>query len=169
MFEGLKDLMGKNGQSDKASEREQAILKFDKLSQGWNLEKIHEYLRGNVAGEPLSDIGIASLLIRFIERRKDDKKMESGQRREFESIDKVERNKKGFDLVILMANQTMLSTETLPLIKCFLDTYLDVVQNLDQQLSQTYESKLKAAYKAAEVNALAKSQYRRELNLKYDQ
>ena len=168
MFDSLKDLMGKNADSDKISERDHAILKFDKLAEGWNLEKIQDYMRGNVNKEPLSDIGMASILIRFIERRKDERKVPSGQRREFESMDRAERTKKGFDIVILMANQSILSTDTIPLIKAFLDTYLDVVQHLDQELSQTYESKLKAAYKTAELNALAKSQFRRELNLKYD-
>jgi len=168
MLKSLKDLMGKNASSDKVSERDYAILEFDKRSEGWNLEKIQDYIRGNINNEPLSDIGMASILIRFIERRKDEKKLPSGRRREFESIDRPERTKKGFDIVILMANQSMLSTDTIPLIKAFLDTYLDIIQHLDKVLSQTYESKLKAAYKAAELNALAKSQFRRELNLKYD-
>lgn len=168
MLKSLKDIMGKSASSGKDSERDQAISQFDKLSDGWNLEKIQEYMRGKVTNAPLSDIGIASILIRFIQRRKDEKKMPSGQRREFESVDRAERTKKGFDIVIFMANQSTLSTETLPLFKAFLDTYLDVIRHLDKELSQTYESKLKSAYKAAELNALAKSQFRRELNLKYD-
>ena len=167
MIKSFKDLVGNKGSSEKLSQREQEISQFDKVSDGWNLEQIQEYLRGNNSNQKLSDIGMASILNRFISRRKDEKKMPSGQRREFESIDRPERTKKGFDIVIFMANQSMLSTDTIPLIEAFIVTYSDVIKDLDQKLSQTYEYKMKEAHKAAEVNALAKSQFKRSLSMQY--
>ena len=168
MIKSFKDLVNKKGAAEKLSEREQEILKFDKLSDGWNLEQIQDYMRGQNSNEKLSDIGIASILNRFISRRKDEKKMPSGQRREFEAIDRIERTKKGLDIVISMANQSILSTDTIPLIEAFILTYSDVIKHLDQELSQTYEYKMKEAHKAAEVNALAKSQFKRSLNMQYN-
>lgn len=168
MLKNLKDMMNKKGGSEKLSERDQEISKFDKLSDGWNLEQIQEYIRGKNSNAKLTDIGIASILNRFITRRKDEKKMPSGKRREFETIDRSERTKKGLDLVITMANQSILSTDTIPLIEAFIATYMDVIKHLDQELSQTYEHKMKNAHKAAEVNALAKSQFKRSLNMQYN-
>ena len=167
MIKSFKDMVNKKSGSENPSERDQEISKFDKLSDGWNLEQIQDYMRGKNSNEALSDIGMASILNRFISRRKDEKKMPSGQRREFETIDRVERTKKGLDIVISMANQSMLSTDTIPLIEAFIVTYTDVIKHLDQELSQTYESKMKQAHKAAEVNALAKSQFKRSLNMQY--
>lgn len=149
------------------TEREKEILAFDKISSGWNLETIQEYLRGKNSNG-LTDIGIASLLLRFINKRQDDKKVESGKRREFEAHDRVERTKKGLDIVITMANQTFLSNDTIPLIEQFIETYKDVIQDLDNKMSQTYEHKMKTAHKNAEVNALTKSQFKRELGMRYD-
>lgn len=161
--------MNKNSNKESVtSERDKEILAFTKLSSGWNLENIQEYIRGKNTNNELSDIGMASILSRFINQRKDDSKMESGKRREFEATDRVERTKKGLDIVILMSSQAILTTKTIPLIEEFIKTYLDVIQDLDQQLSQTYEHKMKTALKGAEINALAKSQFKRELNLKYD-
>jgi hypothetical protein len=169
VISSFKNIMNKKAtDSEGISERDKEILAFDKISSGWNLETIQEYLRGKNTTNELSDIGMASLLLRFINQRKDDKKMESGQRREFETIDRVERTKKGLDAVILIANQSILSTATIPLIELFITTYLDVIQDLDKKLSQTYEHKMKSAHKNAEVNALAKSQFKRELHIKYD-
>lgn len=167
MIKNLKGMMNKKGGSEKLSERDQEILKFDKASENWNLEQIQEYMRGKNTNEPLSDIGMASILGRFINRRKDEKKLPSGKRREFETIDRNERTKKGLDIVISMANQSILSTDTIPLIEAFNATYIDVIQHLDQELSQTYEHKMKDAHKAAEINALTKSQFKRSLSMQH--
>ena len=163
----IKGILGKKSPEAK-SEREQEIMRFDKLSNGWNLENIQEYIRGHNTTEPLSDAGMASILMRFIKRRKDDHKFESGKRREFEATDRPERTKKGFDTVMSIASQSILTSDTIPLINAFTEAYMDVIKDLDTKLSQTYEHKMKDASRTAELNALAKSQFKRELGIKYE-
>lgn len=168
MLKNLQKIIKKTSGSAELSERDKEIVLFDKVCAGWNLETIQEYLRGKNTAHKLSDIGIATLLSRFLKKNQDEKKSGAGQRREFEISDRIERTKKGLDIVILMANQPFLTTQTIPLFETFISFYTDVINDLDTKLSQTYMHKMKTAYKSAEVNALAKSQFKRELNIKYD-
>ncbi len=169
MLKNLKGMLNKSAsEKGELSDRDKEISAFDKISDNWNLENIQEYVRGQNSSYPLTDIGMASILGRFNNRRKDDAKFASGQRREFETTDRVERTKKGLDVVISIATQSSLSSETIPLLVQFIEVYVDVIQDLDKKLSQTYEHKIKNAYKTAEMNALAKSQFKKKLDIKYN-
>ena len=159
----LEKLFKKDKKSQK-SQREQDIVAFTKISERWNFEDIQKYLRGHIDAHKVSDAGLASILHRFNHRKTADKKQESGERREFEISDNLERTKKGFDIVMSIAANKNLGNLSIELINVFNTTFSDVIKHFDQKLSQTYQGKLKDAYKNAQVRALTKAKISKSLD-----
>lgn len=162
----LGKLFGKDKKDAAKSARQSAIEHFSKLSEKWNFEDIQNYIRGKKEGQEVNDAGLASILQRFNTYKTDDKKTESGKRREFEIFDRPERTKKGFDIVIAIAGNAKLGVDSLELLKEFSEVYSDVIKDLDTQLSQTYKQKLKDAYSNANVRALTKATIQQSLALR---
>ena len=154
-----------NKKEQKRSEREDAISNFSKLSDKWNFDDIQDYLRG-AKDQEISDIGLAALLTRFNTKLTDDKKADGGKRKEFEVYDRVERTKRGLDIFLSISNNNKLGHDSLSLVQEFFTVYKKVIQDLDQKLSQTYEGKVKDAYKNATLRALARGKIEQTLNIK---
>lgn len=157
----------KKDKEAKQNERQEAIEEFGRTAIKWNLEDVHAYVRGQKDDLKTNDIGLAFIMTRFNTRKSDDKKSPTGKRREFEVYDRVERTKKGFDIVLSIAAHKELSVESIDLIKTFSTTFADVIKDLDTKLSQTYAIKLKEAYKNAELRAFTKAKISKELHMRY--
>ena len=160
----MKIFSKKEGQQ---SEREKAMDEFSKVSDNWNLENIQTYLRGQIDKHPVNDIGLASIVNRFNEKRTHDTKAPNEKRREFESYDRPERTKKGLTLMLSIIARKELEPESFPLIENFLKIYNDVIVAFDTANQQTFEHKLKETYMNANVAALAKSKMKHELQRRY--
>lgn len=161
----LKKIFSKKNKEEKLSERESAISDFSKVCEKWNFDDIRDYLRG-VKDKEVTDIGLASILTRFNTALTEDKKATDGKRKEFELYDRVERTKKGLDIFLSIANHVKLGPDTLSLLQDFSTIFEDVIVDFDQQLSQTYEHKIKEAYKTASLRSIAKSKIEQTLNIK---
>ncbi len=164
----IKSLFGGKDPSTKKSEREEAIEAFSKICANWNLEQIQNYVRGRDDNHKLTDAGLAAIILKFINHKSHDKKAPNGHRREFEPYDRVERTKKGLDIVLAIMVKSEFKPESLELVKAFTEHFADVIQDLDKQLSQTYAHKLKETYKQAHIAALTKSKMKRALDISFD-
>ena len=73
--------------------------------------------------------------------------------------------KKGFDLVISIANHKKISVVAVELIQEFIDLYSDIIHKFDTQNKQIYNIKLKEALQKAMSNIEIIVQLKRKMNL----
>lgn len=73
--------------------------------------------------------------------------------------------KKGFDLVISIANHKKISVTAVELIQEFIDLYSDVINKFDKENKQIYDTKLKEALQKAISNIEVIVQFKKKMNL----
>ncbi|KIM12783.1 MAG: hypothetical protein KU37_02625 [Sulfuricurvum sp. PC08-66] len=146
---------------------EKATEAFRSVATKWNLDDILLYVRDQKPDHKVTDAGLAVILTRFNTQKSADKKSPTGERREFEPYDMDSRTKKGFDLVIAIAQHKAISVTTLEMVKAFYIIYKDVLLDYDTKFTQIYAHRIKEAYKGGNVRALTKRKIEHELQARF--
>jgi hypothetical protein len=136
-------------------EREKKILLMRGIISSWKKRELREYVYGHNKLYRCSDAGMAAILERFINTN------------EFKIGDMAEEIKEGLDIVLAISRNHKISLLTTDLIYSFIKHFEDVIKSYDRQSAQTYQYKLKEAYKKSLELVEAKTGIEKEMSVKY--
>jgi hypothetical protein len=133
MFENLLGKTSKNKSIEK--EESEIVSRISKM----NLTDMRIYLKGNMAGIVPCEDGLNAIMDKLITIDEDTLK------RYIEIDDMDVKMKKGFDVVLLVAQNRKITVEIVEKIQNFITLYEDVILKFDIHNKQIYASKLNDA------------------------
>ncbi len=126
----------------------------------WNLTEINQYVMCKNDEYKCNFVGFDAILDKFINHRTQDKNFPDG-RREFESVDRPERIKKGLDIVVILCKHPRSNYKTMKSIQTFLKLYMDLIREYDRKNSEEYREKLLKSFHHGLVKIEKKAQLKR--------
>lgn len=130
--------------------RDEAIQEQVKIIESMNLTDLMTFVKNGNERYPITDEGLAAVLYRFINLTTPSKSYPEGKR-EFEEGDLDARTKKGFDIVLQIANTNCISEATAQMVLDFIESYSNLIRIFDQRNAQIYADKLIKAAERAQI------------------
>jgi hypothetical protein len=141
-------ILGKKNSKDSSdNDLEEKISKM-------NLTEMRSYVNNKAE---VSEQGLIEILKRLIKKE--------NEKRYIELDDMDVKVKKGFDLVIMIAQHKKITVVAIELIVEFIHFYEDVIEKFDEENKQIYKSKLKEALERALKNMDGISKLKKKLGL----
>ena len=131
------------------------ILKVSKM----NLTEMRSYVNNKVHEFEITEVGLIQVIKKLI--ASDEKTLKT-----YLQLDDMDsKKKKGFDLVIMIANSRHISVESVELLQEFAVTYSDLIAKYDVDNKEIYASRLSDAFVQSIENVNRQSELKRKSNV----
>ena len=127
------------------------LKQMQEVMSTWNLTDMYQYAMCKNEQYVCNFVGFNAILEKFNTHTTEDKNFPKG-RREFESSDRPERVKKGFDIVIILCKHPRSNIKTMKAIQVFIKRYMDVIREYDEKNSERYREKILKSFRQGLIN-----------------
>lgn len=145
-------LLGKNKDNIVVDDNADIALKISKM----NLTEMRSYVNNKIDDFETTQAGLVEVM----------KKLTVTDEKTYLKIDDMDsKKKKGFDLVLMIANSKQISVETVELLQEFTVVYKDLIAKYDTDYKEIYESRFTDALEQSinNVNKLSEFDRKREV------